>query len=91
MESQSYIPEYVLHGTPRDIGLKHGRSLSKQIESNVAFYRSLWKLSEEWIVEYCSEMQQRLEKLAPEFLEEMQGIAEGSGVALTWIIALNSR
>lgn len=88
---QCYVPEFVLEGTSLEIGLKHGRLLSKQIESNIAFYRTLFKQTDEWIIAYATSLQERLARLAPDCLEEMTGIAEGSGQPLHWILALNAR
>jgi hypothetical protein len=89
--NQCYVPHYVLEGTSREIGLQHGRILSKEIESNIVFYRTLFKQTDEWIADYCGAMQDRLIRLAPSLMEELAGIAEGAQQSLHWIIALNAR
>ncbi|PYH45542.1 putative acyl-CoA:6-aminopenicillanic-acid-acyltransferase [Aspergillus saccharolyticus JOP 1030-1] len=88
-------PKIVLSGTPLEIGLQHGAQLRAQIESQLSVYRTMFqytsKLSWDAVLDLAGEFRTTIARLTPELLEEMQGIADGAGVTLLDIIALNCR
>ena len=80
-----------LKGTPYEMGFQHGTLLRGLIEKNVAEFidRAQPALSQR-----ANALQENLPKLLnyipARFREEMQGVADGSGVPLRKIIALNT-
>ncbi|EME84749.1 uncharacterized protein MYCFIDRAFT_187638 [Pseudocercospora fijiensis CIRAD86] len=82
-------------GTPHEIGLTHGHAASKPIARSIAFYTWMFsttaKLSWPEVRNLASDFEPVIRKKWPEYLEEMSGIAEGAGVALEDIIAINVR
>ncbi|OCH89436.1 AAT-domain-containing protein [Obba rivulosa] len=92
------IPRIELSGTSYEIGLKHGRLLSNQIRSQLELYRNLFfeNCKFEWtqVLSVAEEFCSAIERLAPDLLQEMRGIADGiddPNVGLLDIVALNSR
>ncbi|OAP57623.1 hypothetical protein AYL99_08361 [Fonsecaea erecta] len=89
------VPEVTCRGTATEIGLCHGTVARDRIHLNIKNYTILY---EETAKIPWSQARARaetyvptLERLVPEILEEMKGIAEGAGVDVLDIIALNIR
>ncbi|RSL52973.1 hypothetical protein CEP54_010612 [Fusarium duplospermum] len=82
-------------GTPYEIGVQHGQQAKDQVLGSLSYYGSLFKstCSLEWpnVRNEATKYLDTLEKLCPEYLEEMRGIAEGAEVPLLDIVALNVR
>ncbi|EJD00494.1 acyl-CoA:6-aminopenicillanic-acid-acyltransferase [Fomitiporia mediterranea MF3/22] len=89
------IPRIDLSGSSYEIGLQHGRLLRSQIQSQLTVYHSIFKalsgLSWPKVLEFAEAFQPTIQRLAPELYSEMEGIAQGAGVPLIEIVALNSR
>jgi isopenicillin-N N-acyltransferase-like protein len=89
------FPELEAMGSPGTLGLIHGRAFSPQIGRNVGFYLP-------WLAKTTGSDQARLLALARAFapvlgrhapaqLEEIEGIAKGSGRSRDEILLLNAR
>jgi isopenicillin-N N-acyltransferase-like protein len=82
-------------GTPREIGLKHGKEASKQIGGSVTFYAGLFKkyANKEWhdVLEIAQTFGSHIKQAWPEYYEEIEGIAQGCERDVGDIIALNVR
>ncbi|KAF8864790.1 putative acyl-CoA:6-aminopenicillanic-acid-acyltransferase [Acephala macrosclerotiorum] len=95
--AQEFVaPEIVeLSGNPRDIGLQHGRQLSSKIHAQIQVYTAMFKSTSklDWpaVRLIAQEYSQTIENIAPELYEEMKGIAEGAGVGVLDVVALNAR
>ncbi|HEX5136246.1 MAG TPA: C45 family autoproteolytic acyltransferase/hydrolase [Planctomycetota bacterium] len=72
----------VVAGTPREMGLAHGKLLAKEIKEDVRAFLDDWAISDRGRTR--EELQAIWEKLSPHipkrYLEEIDGIALGSGV-----------
>lgn len=81
--------------TPYESGIQYGRKAEKKIRAGLADYRLLFSetstLSWETIRQRALSYTSLLENTYPELLEEVRGIAEGSGVGLDEIMLLNCR
>ncbi|RAL06674.1 putative acyl-CoA:6-aminopenicillanic-acid-acyltransferase [Aspergillus homomorphus CBS 101889] len=88
-------PKIVLSGTPREIGLQHGEQLQSQIKNQLAVYGAMFqhtsKISWDAVLDLAEEFRATLAQSTPDLLAEMQGIADGAGVSLLDIVALNCR
>ncbi|GIK01687.1 hypothetical protein Aspvir_005725 [Aspergillus viridinutans] len=88
-------PRLELKGSPREIGLEHGRLLSQQIRDQIRVYGDMFletsKMSWNDVRNLAVEFRESLEKKVRDIYAEMQGIAEGAGVDLLDIVALNCR
>jgi len=79
-----YGPQRVLvvRGAPREIGVAHGRLLAEEVKANVKAFLYDWAMSDRGRTR--EELQAIWERLLPHiparYLEELEGIAEGSGV-----------
>ncbi|NOX96937.1 MAG: hypothetical protein GXO98_02540 [Nitrospirae bacterium] len=84
-----------LEGTPYEIGYQHGkllsssvRRLTERIVYGVGLYYSLEK--GQWFLNEAKKVIERQRPfIAPEYFEEMRGLADGSGVPLEIIQAAN--
>ncbi|KAF9893087.1 hypothetical protein FE257_012498 [Aspergillus nanangensis] len=88
-------PKIVLKGTPKEIGLGHGRQLRTQIHRQLAIYEEMFeytaKMPWEQVRALAEEFRASLETKTPDLYAEMQGIAEGAERDLLDIVALNCR
>jgi isopenicillin-N N-acyltransferase like protein len=75
--------------------LQHGQSATEEVKGSIAFYENFFrkqsKLSWPEVTEVAKKFQPSLQQKCPNFVEEMKGIAEGSGVDYHDILALNVR
>ncbi|KAK0662682.1 Acyl-coenzyme A:6-aminopenicillanic-acid-acyltransferase 40 kDa form [Lasiodiplodia hormozganensis] len=77
------------------IGRTHGTLARTQIEGSIAFYATLFqetaKLDWARVRSTALEFEPVIRRKWPAYLEEMRGIAEGAGVELSDVLALNVR
>ncbi|KAE8162579.1 acyl-coenzyme A:6-aminopenicillanic acid acyl-transferase-domain-containing protein [Aspergillus tamarii] len=89
------LPKLVLRGTPKEIGLQHGYRLQEQIKSQIGIYEEMFEYTTkmDWpaVLQLAEEFRASLERKTPNLYAEMQGIAEGAGVGILDIVALNCR
>ncbi|KXT16654.1 hypothetical protein AC579_8017 [Pseudocercospora musae] len=82
-------------GTPHEIGLSHGHVAREAISRSITFYTWMFsttaKLSWPEVRSLASDFEPIIRKKWPEYLEEMSGIAEGAGLTLEDVIAINVR
>lgn len=82
-------------GNPHQIGVIHGAAAKDKIAGSIDFYAQLFQssCSLTWpeIRQEAAKYVQSLEAIAPRYLEEIRGIAEGSNLAFLDILALNVR
>ncbi|PLB38507.1 putative acyl-CoA:6-aminopenicillanic-acid-acyltransferase [Aspergillus candidus] len=88
-------PRLVLKGTPKEIGLEHGHQLQHQIKDQLEIYKEMFEYTSkmDWsqVHELAEEFRATSEHNTPDIHAEMQGIAEGAGVGMLDIVALNCR
>ena len=85
------FPLISLEGSPGEIGLKHGKILKKRIEKTIAFYRKIFKKTEDEIFFAATHFRDCIKSFSKDYYAEIEGIAAGSGVDPLWIYSLNSR
>ncbi|WP_408009636.1 C45 family autoproteolytic acyltransferase/hydrolase [Pseudalkalibacillus sp. A8] len=89
------IKHLKLKGTPREIGRSHGEEGREQVLQSLSTYESLFygysKISWKQAREAAFTHLDAIEKYNLDFIEEMEGIAEGAGVDFEDILALNAR
>lgn len=89
------FPEVVAAGGPGDLGLAQGRAFATRIGNNLEFYL-------EWLSTWGDTTRDRLLELAgpfaevlgthfPDMLEEIDGVARGSGLRLDEVLLINAR
>ncbi|KAE8453412.1 hypothetical protein EG329_010273 [Mollisiaceae sp. DMI_Dod_QoI] len=78
-----------------DIGLQHGRQLASKIRSQIVVYEAMFKQTSklDWaaVRDIAQQYSETILKLTPELHTEIAGIAEGAGLDLLDIVALNAR
>lgn len=83
------------HTSSCQIGFEHGTKLRVQIHSQLEVYRGIFKrlsgLSWHKVIDFARTFQPTIQRLAPDIYKGIEGIAAGSGAALTDIVALNAR
>ncbi|KAJ7625758.1 acyl-coenzyme A:6-aminopenicillanic acid acyl-transferase-domain-containing protein [Roridomyces roridus] len=89
-------PPYIaLSGSPREIGLEHGKQLAVQIQRQIQVYTDMFQRTSnlDWpaVRDISIAYQKTLQSLTPEIYEEIEGIAEGAGLDVLDIVALNVR
>ena len=91
----SKLPVLTLKGSPYQIGYKHGKKASPEIEHNLEVYfrrfKSETELSHDVAVSRAAKFLEVIDKVSPEYAETMKGVAAGSGQELLDITALNVR
>ena len=83
MGDESLYPQIDVAGTPREMGLTHGRKLHQRIRKTVAMLREV--VGEEAYLAGTQELQatrRYCEQHAGDLMEEVDGIAKGAGIAL---------
>ncbi|MCY3768188.1 MAG: C45 family autoproteolytic acyltransferase/hydrolase [Gammaproteobacteria bacterium] len=83
--------QVILTGNPMDRGIAHGESLRSEIHYTWEFYRSIFNLPESGVLELAGHFGNLIRKFNADCLDEIRGIATGSGLNVLKIIALNSR
>ncbi|HHV41863.1 MAG TPA: acyl-CoA--6-aminopenicillanic acid acyl-transferase [Clostridiaceae bacterium] len=82
-------------GTPYEIGFAHGEQAKEKIRLNIREYEDMFKISSD--IDWAQARKRSLyfvdyiRQLEPDLLEEMRGVADGAGLELADILALNSR
>ena len=95
MENDTLFPIADISGTPYEIGLQHGSIFKTQIANSIETYRVMFRdySNLEW--EQGKKMAQRyiepIRDYNPDYIEEMKGVADGSGVSFDDILTLNAR
>ncbi len=90
----SPFPLVDLGGSPRERGRQHGKAVPDRIKRGVAMYaESLLKNGVDWkqLEQRAQAMVPGVEKFDPAYVEEMRGIAEGSGEPFAGIMLMNAR
>lgn len=89
------FPTIRCQGDAYQVGLTHGQQAKSKIANSVESYRVLFqqwaKLDWPAVMEIAAAFQKQLDLTYPIFMEELRGIAQGSGQDLSTIIALNCR
>jgi isopenicillin-N N-acyltransferase-like protein len=95
MIAMPFFPVIELRGAPYEMGVVHGRTLTREIKGNAATYTRLigdfTGLDGDKVLELAGGFVPRIKDAAPAVLEEMEGIAQGSGVPLGAVLVLNAR
>ncbi|EMC97628.1 hypothetical protein BAUCODRAFT_68242 [Baudoinia panamericana UAMH 10762] len=82
-------------GTPYQIGLKHGQEAKLQISRCLNFYAGMFQETAkmDWgrVQQLAMTFESIMERKWPAYLEEMHGVADGAGVDMAEIIAINVR
>lgn len=89
------VPIISVSGSPYDLGFQHGSQAKKAIQENIGFYMHLWEYfgsaKRDQILRDVQGFIPYIEKQDPELLQELKGVAEGSGLKFDEIVALNAR
>jgi isopenicillin-N N-acyltransferase like protein len=87
--------EVFCSGTPGEVGYHHGSAGKLQISRSIIFYQTLFeskcKMDWEAVKAFASKYEPYLQRHWPQYIEEMQGVANGAGVTYEDILALNVR
>lgn len=82
-------------GTPYEIGLTHGRAAKSKIHGSISCYTAYFAETAglDWsrAKAIALQFEPSISSKWPSYLEEMRGIADGAGVSLACILALNVR
>jgi isopenicillin-N N-acyltransferase-like protein len=89
------IPCITVSGSPLDLGHEHGKRAKEAINRNFQFYLNLWNyfsgVERDQVLNDAKEFIPYIEKLDPELIEELRGVAAGSGMQFEEIVTLNAR
>ena len=79
--------------TAYERGVQYGQQAKTEIDIAVAFYKKKFEKKFTWsqIIEYAQKFEKVSTEFYPEAVEEMRGIADGSGYTIEEIIAVNAR
>ena len=95
MLENNMFPVITATGSPYEIGFTHGNIAKKRVEISIETYKAMfWDYSGitwEKAKEYASTFIPLIEDYDKDLLEEMKGIADGSGFDMLDILALNVR
>lgn len=85
------FPIIELRGSPREIGLEHGKALAERIYKTLEFYLKIFPLGNDELKRCASKFRERIFSFNPAYGEEIEAIAEGAKVDARLIYALNAR
>jgi isopenicillin-N N-acyltransferase-like protein len=89
------IPVISIDGTPYEIGYKHGKETREAIQRNFRFYLHLMNhyssVEYDQVITDTRKFIPYIENIDSELIEELEGVAKGSGMRFEEILALNSR
>jgi isopenicillin-N N-acyltransferase-like protein len=94
MANYAPFPLIDLAGSPRERGRTHGKAVPDRIKRGAKMYaESLQKTGVEWkeLERRAEAMVPAIEHFDPTYIEEMRGIAEGSGEPFAAVILMNAR
>lgn len=95
MLNKDLFPIIIASGAPYEIGLTHGREAKKQIDVSIDTYKAMfWDYSQikwEAACNYAKTFIPTINEYDADYMEEIKGIAEGSGYKIEEILALNVR
>jgi len=85
------FPLFNLSGTPREIGLAHGRLAKERIHQALAFYKTIFKKDDQTLLLLAAQFKKKIERAFPQYVEEIEAIGEGAELDPLWIYVLNAR
>lgn len=89
------LPIISVDGDAYTRGLKHGSQAKRLIKENISYYLHLWRvysrMDRDLVLDQARRFIPAIESYDGEIMEEIRGIADGAGVSLEEVIALNSR
>ncbi|GAA4759656.1 C45 family autoproteolytic acyltransferase/hydolase [Streptomyces sanyensis] len=89
------LPVVEISGTPSQRGRQYGEAVAVQLEAALGYYAEAFGLSSgltwQQVTARAARWLEPVRDHAPDLLEEMQGIADGAGLDLLDILALNAR
>jgi len=92
---ESPFPIVTVEGDPYACGEQHGVQAKRLIRHNIDYYLGLWRrclgLSRSQVLAKAAEFVEPIRAFDADLLEEMRGVADGVGVSLEEVIAVNSR
>ena len=96
MGSESVMyPSVRVSGGPRERGLQYGAQARERMRASCAAYKEIFAHYAGWdwttVTVYAKRFIHAIEAFRPRYLEELHGMAEGSGLDFTDILALNVR
>ena len=87
--------EVTLTGTPYERGLQYGQACREEIAISVRNYRELFALRKNLTWAQAQQLSRRylpaIRALGDQYIAEMQGIADGAGIAFDEVLAINAR
>lgn len=93
--SKDLFPIIIASGTPYEIGYTHGREAKKQIDVSISTYKAMFwdysKISWDAACNYAKTFIPVINEYDPDYMQEIGGIAAGSGYKAEEILALNVR
>ena len=82
-------------GSPFTVGYQHGAGAAKEIDATYKYYMTSWRsqsgIEEKEILEKANAFLPFIENLDGRFVDELKGIAKGSSLEFSKILALNCR
>ena len=94
MSAPEYFPLVDVSGTPRERGLQHGRAVPERVKRSVDLYRrelARRKVDAATQDKLARDFVPVIGGFDPDYVEEMQGIADGAGVSLESVVTVNCR
>ena len=89
------VPVISVKGKPFERGKQYGSQAQALIQKNLELYfdlwGSLWGAKRPEVLKHCSSLVPVIGEYDAEILEELRGIAKGSGLSIEEIVALNAR
>lgn len=80
----------VLSGTPYEMGRQQGEAFADLVEAAITFVVPEGRFTDDHKTRVLGQVERNLERVFPDALEELHGIADGAGVSYTDLLAYNS-
>jgi len=93
--SMAPFPHVRVEGTARERGRSYGEQAADRVHRSIEAYRDVFEHYTGWdwatVTGEAARYREPIERFEPRYLEEIAGIAEGAGVALEDVLAINVR
>lgn len=85
------MKQLILRGSPRERGVAHGERMHREIHQALDYYRSRFLSDRVRLEQHIAQLMPKIADFRPDYIEEMDAIAQAANVEPFWIYCLNAR
>ncbi len=86
-----FFKEYTISGSPRERGQQYGEQLASEIAKSLEYYKVIFNLPDPEILALAEQFRGTINDFNPDYMVEINAMAQAAGIDPLWIVALNAR